>query len=99
MRGTPGDVLSRLSREMGIQINIKLPENQRTAPNAPVLPTMEMQKGHPMEGWLTLATTRLAEAYSTRFTYVIGDGEVFVVPNALLPETFLTIFDKKTNSK
>jgi HEAT repeat protein len=99
MRGTPGDVLSRLSREMGIQINIKLPENQRTAPNAPVLPTMEMQKGHPMEGWLTLATTRLAEAYSTRFTYVIGDGEVFVVPNALLPETFLTIFDKMTNSK
>jgi len=99
MRGTPSDVLSRLSREMGIQINVKLPESQRIAPNAPVLPTMEIQKGHPMGGWLTIATTRLAEAYNTRFTYVIGDGEVFVVPNALLPETFLTIFDKMTNSK
>jgi HEAT repeat protein len=99
MQGTPGDMLSRLSREMGIQIEMKRPERRPTAPAGPALPILEMPIGHPMEAWLARATTQLAETYGTGFTYVIGDGEVFVVPNALLPATFLTIFDKTTKPK
>lgn len=99
MRGTPGDVLARLSRETGIPIHVGFPKSQRSAANAPTLPAMEIQKGQPVEGWLTIATTRLGEAYNVRFTYVLGDGEIFVVPNAQLPEIFLAIFDKIINSK
>ena len=99
MQGTPGDVLARLSRETGIPIHVKVPESRRSAANTPTQPIMEIQKGQPVEGWLTIATTRLGEAYSDRFTYVLGDDEIFVVPNAQLPETFLTIFDKMLNSR
>lgn len=96
MRGSPTEVLSAASRETGIPINVKLPPTQALQSSPP---PMKIPQGSPTGECLTLATTQLAKAYNTRFTYLIGDSEVFVVPNALLPETFLAIFDKLTISR
>jgi HEAT repeat protein len=98
-QGTPVEILSRLTRETGIPIHVKLPKAQSTDHNSPVLKIMTMSKGHPMEAWVVLAMNNLSAAYKTRFYYLIGDNEVFLAPNTEWPEILLTVFDKMTNSK
>ena len=91
-QGTPTEVISRASERTKTPIHVLPPEIG--ASNAPALPLMTMTKGHPLDSWLTIASTRLGEAYETRFHCVVGDKEVFVVANSRLPETFVQMFQK-----
>jgi hypothetical protein len=98
-QGTPVEILSRLSRHSGIPIHLKLPNTGATAANAPMLPIMTMSKGQPMEGWIVTSMNNLSEVYKTPFAYLIGDDEVFLVPNTELSTVLLAVFDKMTDPK